>query len=55
MNDYQVTLSNGEVVMISAWTPEVARVVAEEEAVERGFLAATVVRVELLESQEVET
>jgi hypothetical protein len=32
MNEYQVTFANGEVVEVEAWTPEIARVIAEEEA-----------------------
>ncbi len=31
MNDYEVTYANGEVVVISAWTPEAAIAIAEEE------------------------
>ena len=32
MNEYQVTFANGEVVEVEAWTPDIARVIAEEEA-----------------------
>ena len=32
MNDYQVTFADGEVAEIEAWTPEIAAVIAEEEA-----------------------
>jgi hypothetical protein len=32
MNNYQVTFANGEVVEVEAWTPEIAGVMAEEEA-----------------------
>ena len=32
MNEYQVTFATGEVVEIEAWTPEIAWVIAEEEA-----------------------
>jgi hypothetical protein len=32
LNEYQVTLANGKMVEIEAWTPEIARVIAEEEA-----------------------
>ena len=32
MNEYRVTFANGEVVEIEAWTPEIARAIAEEEA-----------------------
>lgn len=49
MNQYQVTYSNGEVVEIEAWTPELAQAIAEEEA-----SGLSVVSVELVTSQEVE-
>ena len=45
MNEYQVTLITGEVVEIEAWTPEIARAIAEEEADLDG---QSVVSVELL-------
>ena len=32
MNEYQVTFANGEVVEVEAWSPEIARAIAEEEA-----------------------
>ena len=32
MNEYAVTFANGEVVEVEAWMPEIARVIAEEEA-----------------------
>ena len=32
MNEYQVTFTTGEVVEVEAWTPEIARAIAEEEA-----------------------
>ena len=32
MNEYQVTLANGEVVEVEAWTPEIAWAIAEEES-----------------------
>lgn len=54
MDDYRVTYSNGETAIISAWTPELAQAVAEEEADERGFPGSAVVCVELLEPQEVQ-
>ena len=31
MNDYEVTFANGEVAVITAWTPEAALAIAEEE------------------------
>jgi hypothetical protein len=51
MNEYQVTFTNGEVVEIEAWTPEIARVIAEEEADLDG---KSVVSVELLALQPTE-
>jgi hypothetical protein len=50
-NDYQVTYSNGVVVEIEAWTPEVAAAIAEEDAELQGL---SVVSVELLTSQSAE-
>lgn len=32
MNEYEVTFADGEMVEIEAWMPEIARVIAEEEA-----------------------
>ena len=32
MNEYEVTFTNGEVVVVAAWTPEAAQAVAEEDA-----------------------
>ena len=32
MNEYEVTFTNGEVVVIAAWTPEAAQSIAEEDA-----------------------
>jgi hypothetical protein len=32
MNDYEVTFTNGEVVVVAAWTPEAAQAIAEEGA-----------------------
>ena len=32
MNEYEVTFTNGEVVVIAAWTPEAAQAIAEEDA-----------------------
>jgi hypothetical protein len=31
MNEYEVTYSNGEMVEIEAWTPEIAQTIAEED------------------------
>jgi hypothetical protein len=52
MNEYQVTYSNGEVTVILAWTPEIAEVIAEEEAESHVSPGVSVVRVELLTAQE---
>jgi hypothetical protein len=54
MDEYQVTYSNGEVVVIEAWTPELALAVAEEEAEQNGCDGQSVVSVELLSVQELE-
>jgi hypothetical protein len=54
MNEYQVTFSNGQVVVIEAWTPELAQAVAEEDAEQDGHPDLSIVGVELLTSQEVE-
>jgi len=32
MNEYEVTFTNGEVVVVMAWTPEAAQAIAEEDA-----------------------
>jgi hypothetical protein len=48
MNEYQVTFTTGEVVEVEAWTPEIAQVIAEEEANMDG---QSVVSVELLTLQ----
>jgi hypothetical protein len=50
MNDYAVTFANGEVVEVEAWTPEIAGVIAEEEADLNGR-PLSVVSVELLRLQ----
>jgi hypothetical protein len=55
MNEYQVTYANGTVVKIEAWTPETARIIAEEEAEENGWSGMTVVSVELLAAEQVES
>jgi hypothetical protein len=49
MNEYQVTFANGKVVEVEAWTPEIAQVIAEEEADLDG---QAVVSVELLTLQQ---
>jgi hypothetical protein len=53
MNDYQVTFANGEVVEVEACTPEIAAVIAEEEADLNGR-PLSVVSVELLRLQPTE-
>ena len=50
MNEYHVTFANGEVVEVEAWTPEIAGVIAEEEADLNGR-PLSVVSVELLRLQ----
>ena len=47
MNNYQVTFANGEVVEVEAWMPEIAGVIAEEDA-DRNGRPLSVVSVELL-------
>jgi hypothetical protein len=51
MNTYQVTYTNGETVEIEAWTPEIAQVIAEEEAESGGATGMAAVSVELLSPQ----
>jgi len=53
VNNYQVTFADGEVVEIEAWMPEIARVIAEEEADLNGR-PLSVVSVELLGLQPTE-
>ena len=36
MNEYEVTFTNGEVVVIAACTPEAAQAIAEEDADRNG-------------------
>ncbi len=50
MNDYEVTFANGEVVVITAWTPEAAVAIAEEEADLYGCAGVSAVTVSLLAS-----
>jgi hypothetical protein len=54
MNEYQVTYSNGTVVEISAWTEEIARTIAEEDAEISGGSGLGVVTVELLGVEQAE-
>lgn len=53
VNNYQVTFANGEVVEVEAWMPEIAGVIAEEEADLNGR-PLSVVSVELLRLQPTE-
>jgi hypothetical protein len=53
LNNYQVTFANGEVVEVEAWMPEIAAVIAEEEADLSGR-PLSVVSVELLRLQPTE-
>lgn len=48
MNDYEVTFANGEVTVISAWTPEAALAIAEEEGDLYGCAGISAVSVSLL-------
>ena len=48
MNEYEVTYTDGEVVVIAAWTPEAARAIAEEDADQYGCQGLSVVDVQLL-------
>jgi hypothetical protein len=48
MNDYEVTYANGEVVVITAWTPEAALAIAEEDGDLYGCAGISAVTVCLL-------
>ena len=50
MNDYEVTFADGEVLEVEAWTPEIARAIAEEE-VELNGRPLSVVSVKVLRLQ----
>ena len=50
MNDYEVTYANGEVVVISAWTPEAGLAIADEDGKNYGFAGISAVTVNLLAS-----
>jgi hypothetical protein len=54
MNDYEVTYANGEVVIISAWTPEAALAVAEEEGDLYGCAGISAVSASLLDPHSAE-
>ena len=48
MNDYEVTYANGEVAIVTAWTPEAALVIAEEDGDIYGCAGLSAVAVNLL-------
>jgi hypothetical protein len=48
MNDYEVTFANGQVVEVSAWTPEAAIAIAEEEGEMNGCEGVAAVSASLL-------
>ena len=50
MNDYEVTFANGEVAVVTAWTPEAAIVIAEEDGDLYGCAGISAVTVSLLAS-----
>jgi hypothetical protein len=50
MNDYEVTYANGEVAVITAWTPEAALTIAEEDGDLYGCAGISAVSVSLLAS-----
>jgi hypothetical protein len=54
MNDYEVTYANGEVAVITAWTPEAALAIAEEDGDLYGCAGIAAVTVSLLASNPAE-
>ena len=48
MNDYEVTYANGEVAVVTAWTPEAAVTIAEEDGDLYGCAGLSAVTVSLL-------
>lgn len=54
MNEYEVTFTNGEVVVVAAWTPDAAQAVAEENADHYGCRGLSAVTVTLTTSRELE-
>jgi hypothetical protein len=54
MNDYEVTYTNGEVAIITAWTPEAALAIAEEDGELYGCPGMEAVAVSLLDSHAAE-
>ena len=53
MNEYEVTFTNGEAVVIEAWTPEAAGVIALEDADLEGRSGLSIATV-LLKAEQVE-
>ena len=49
-NEYEVTYANGEVVVITAWTPEAALAIADEDGELYGCPGVAAVSVNLLET-----
>ena len=54
MNDYEVTFANGEVAVITAWTPEAALAIAEEDGDLYGCAGISAVTVNLTASHTTE-
>jgi hypothetical protein len=54
MNDYEVTYANGEVAIITAWTPEAALAIAEEDGELYGCAGMEAVSANLTSSQPTE-
>ena len=54
MNEYEVTYANGAVVEITAWTPEAALAIAEEDSDLYGCAGISAVTASLLESHAAE-
>ena len=55
MNDYEVTYANGEMAIVTAWTPEAALVIAEEDGELYGCAGIEAVAVNLLAAAPAET
>ena len=54
MDEYEVTLTTGEIVVIDAWTPEAAQVIAVEDAEFEGRSDLSVASVKLLVAEPLE-
>jgi len=48
VNEYEVKYANGEVVVITAWTPEAAQAIATEDADQYGLRGVSAIDVQLL-------